>query len=49
MPSLKQSLVIALVSIAAVAIAKRIPGVAGLLTGASATAEVEPPTVLEGY
>jgi hypothetical protein len=49
MPSLKQSMVIALVSIVAVAIAKRVPVLSGLLSGSSATAEVEPPDVLEGY
>ena len=46
MPSLKQSLVIALVSIVAVAIAKRIPMVSGILmpgAPAGAASEYEEP------
>lgn len=43
MPSLKQSLVIALVSIVAVAIAKRVPVLSGILGPATAPTEPEPP------
>ena len=44
MPSLKQSLVIALVSVVAVAIAKRVPVLSGLLTPtAPASSEPEEP------
>lgn len=46
MPTLKQSLTIALVSIVAVAIAKRVPMLATLIGPATSPTEPEPPIVL---
>jgi hypothetical protein len=46
MPTLKQSLTIALVSIVAVAIAKQVPFLSGLMGPATAPTEPEPPLVL---
>ena len=47
MPGLKKTLVLALVSIVAVAIAKRVPVLSGIIGGATAPTEPEPPITLE--